>query len=413
MSNALFYNQFQPVCFDKCTACGSCIQICPKKCISYKKNDYGTTIALKNMEDCCACNLCEQACPQLNDSPWNYPLESYAAWSMDKNIRETSASGGIATELYRYCSGNGYYYSGVKMNDNLLPEYGLYSSEKEFLAFQNSKYVHSDTKTVYFEIGELLKRDKKVLFIGIPCQVAGLQQYIKTKKISDNNLIVVDIVCHGTTETHILQEHISFIEKKYNNTTTGVFFRDPEEGTHTFTFSLKNGEKTYYKKKVHRNDAYQVGYHYGITYRENCYKCKYARRERVGDLTISDYSGLGKAASCDYGPRNVSCILVNTLKGKQIFLAIKDVLIHVDKRPLSEELEHEKQLNHPTIESEMRKVYLAEMKKTGDFEAAMNVAAKKQFVINEMRYYLRIEQIKRIASKIVPARIKKMLRKIL
>lgn len=413
MSNDLFCDQLQAVCGDKCTACGSCVQICPKKCISYKKNEFGTVKAIKDMNVCCSCKLCEKACPQLNDLVWNYPLESYAAWSMDQKIRETSASGGIATELYRYCSRSGYYYSGVIMNDNLSPEYRLYHSEKEFVAFQNSKYVHSDTNTIYFEIGELLKHNKKILFIGIPCQVAGLQQYLKAKKVSDNNLVVVDIVCHGTTEKHFLQEHITSIEKKYNKTATDVFFRDPEEGTHTFTFSLKEGMNTFYKKKVHRNDTYQVGYHYGITYRDNCYECKYARRERVGDITLSDYSGLGKAAPCAYGPRNVSCILVNTLKGKQLVLNLKDVLIHADRRPLSEELDNEKQLNHPTIECEMRKVYLAELKKTGNFETAMNMAAKKQFVINEMRYYLQIEKIKSIASKIVPVRIKKLLRKII
>lgn len=36
------------------------------------------------------------------------PLNAYAAWSFDSEERSTSASGGIATEIYKYALKNGW-----------------------------------------------------------------------------------------------------------------------------------------------------------------------------------------------------------------------------------------------------------------------------------------------------------------
>lgn len=36
------------------------------------------------------------------------PSEAYAAWSSDQDERRTSASGGIATEIYKYALNNGW-----------------------------------------------------------------------------------------------------------------------------------------------------------------------------------------------------------------------------------------------------------------------------------------------------------------
>ena len=62
-----------------------------------------------------------------------------------------------------------------------------------------------------------------------------------------------------------------------------------------FVFSLfdRKGEKIY-SRPVLSEDVYQVGYHKALIYRENCYACLYAGEDRCGDLTISDYKGIGK-----------------------------------------------------------------------------------------------------------------------
>lgn len=54
--------------------------------------------------------------------------------------------------------------------------------------FLGSKYVQSDIKNSYFDIGMELKNQERVLFTGTPCQVAGLKQFLKAKKISMEHL---------------------------------------------------------------------------------------------------------------------------------------------------------------------------------------------------------------------------------
>ena len=55
----------------------------------------------------------------------------------------------------------------------------------------------------------------------------------------------------------------------------------------------RKGEKIY-SRPVLSEDVYQVGYHKALIYRENCYACLYAGEDRCGDLTISDYKGIGR-----------------------------------------------------------------------------------------------------------------------
>lgn len=67
-----------------------------------------------------------------------------------------------------------------------------------------------------------------------------------------------------------------------------------------------------------------------ISYRENCYHCQFARQHRISDITISDYKGLGKYAPSNIiDNRQVSCILVNTDKGKTLLIIYlkKEILL--------------------------------------------------------------------------------------
>ena len=71
--------------------------------------------------------------------------------------------------------------------------------------FAGSKYVKSNPKNIYSKIHERLKQGDRVLFIGLPCQVAALNNYIKDKK----NLYTVDLICHGSPSPIILEKYLA------------------------------------------------------------------------------------------------------------------------------------------------------------------------------------------------------------
>lgn len=411
-----FQERYEFVCKEgDCCACNACVDICPSKCIHFETDIYGYSYAVINKEKCVNCGLCKKTCSQLIDNDYIYPKLCYAAWSTDSDIRARSASGGIATEIYRAVIEEDGVVCGVKMEQQFK---AIFSIEENFEAvrnFQNSKYVFSDTCEIYKEIAEKLKtKNQKIVFIGLPCQVAGLLRYIETLRISNINLITVDIVCHGVTPTRYLQEHINRISQSKKINVTEVCFRDPDERTDTFTFSLKNERNTFYKKKVNRNDYYQIGYHRGITYRNNCYNCKFARAERVGDITISDFPSVGRCVPTEYNSENVSCVLVNTEKGQVLLNSMQhNGKIFVDRRPLEEALNFSKQLQHPTQVPVERDKFLEELKKSKDFDIAMKKAVKKIVIRNEINHALKLNKIISAISEMIPKNIKIRIKKIM
>ncbi len=206
---------------------------------------------------------------------------------------------------------------------------------------------------------------------------------------------------------------MSAIESKKKKKADKLFFRDPDTYTYTYTFTLKNNGVPFYRRKVDRNDYYQIGYHWGIIYRENCYACRYARQDRVGDLTLADFSYVGTEAPCDYDNKNVSCVLVNTGKGKDLLNGIaKEHQVYVEERPMQEEMKYEHMLHEPTVRPKERalfkKVYTEEH---AGFEAAMATACRNIALNNEMRYYLHVQDVKRGISRMVPSKLKAALRK--
>ena len=62
--------------------------------------------------------------------------------------------------------------------------------------------MKSNPTGIYKEIKDRLKREEKVLFIGLPCQVAALRNYISTD-LSDK-LYTIDLICHGTPSPKVL-----------------------------------------------------------------------------------------------------------------------------------------------------------------------------------------------------------------
>ena len=357
---------------DACTGCGACAFKCPKQCISMKEDAIGQIYPLIDSTNCIECYSCEKVCPILNEPTFCQSTKAYAAWSNDKEERRTSASGGIAIEMYKYAISNGWLVVGAVQNKDFSVSHKMVSTYEELAAFKNSKYVFSDAYAVFPEIKSALnfKDNKKVLFIGLPCQVAALRKLFR----DDENLLLVEVVCHGTTPFSYLKQHIDMLSRKYGKTATRMSFRDPNALTYTFTFTLYDEEgKLFYAKRTKDGDTYQFGYHRAVSYRENCYHCRFAKPERNADITIADYHGLGLSTPCSFSARKVSLILENTSKGSAFVNSlINNKCIHTELRPLEEPFKGEAQLRHPSLKNKYRSMFEKEIVDSkGDFLKAI------------------------------------------
>ena len=356
---------------DTCSGCGACAVVCPKHCIRMSPDNFG--VAYPNIDDsyCVECKRCQSVCPVLNPTSGEKPMKVLAARSNDNNTAMNSASGGIAAEIYKYAIASGWTIVGAEQNKDFSVSLALSKDKTAINRFQNSKYVFSEAHKIFDKIKISLKENEKILIIALPCQIAAIKNLFP-----DNNdkLYFVDIVCHGTTPASYLKQHISKIESRLNQKAVKMSFRAPEFGTATFTFTLYNNDgHCFYSKRTKDGDTYQYGYHRHLSYRENCYNCKYACQERQGDITLADYPGLGKSSPFPYKKDNISCVLINTDRGFQLIQQlILENKIWAIERPVEEAIAGNGQLRRPTRRPYLRNIFLKRMKSTSyDFEKAI------------------------------------------
>lgn len=314
---------------NKCTGCFACYNICPKKAITMEEDDLGHIYPKINKEKCINCGLCKKVCPSLNKVKYNLPKKCYASYSKNKNISKTSASGGVAYELYNYIlNNNGVVYgvSSYLINDEIIFE--RITNKSNLHKLQGSKYVHAYIKDIYKKVKKDLEEEKNVLFIGTPCQIAGLKFYLNKEY---DNLILVDLICHGVPSQKMLKETI---KKKFDY----VNFR----GKKGFRLNVKKGEETLINKPNYKV-PYYIAFLNSSIYRDSCYECKYARNERISDLTIGDF---WKLKDIKLKVKKTSVVLINTKKGENLINNIKNLELFIE--PLEMAYQGNGQLNYPS-----------------------------------------------------------------
>lgn len=385
-----------PTLADKkyCTACGACIAACPKSCIDFQLDDLDNRYPVIDKKKCIDCKKCEKICNSVQTSVKYTPIAAYAAWSTDAEIRRTSASGGVASALYREFFNKGYHCFGAVQTT--LYDVKILEERQNIGLFRGSKYVHSDMHGAYSTIKKYLQSSEHVFIVALPCQIAGLRAYLGKEW---EHLITADLICHGTCSNEYLKQHIETIEKKTGKKTVSLSFRDPEFDSEKFYFTLRDEKQNVFYQKIPRaDDVYQIGYHEAIIYRENCYHCQYACQQRIGDITLGDYWMLGGTVPFEYDKRHVSLVLANSATGQNIMkTASQNNSIVSVERPVSESVEAQGQLNRPSKITLEHSIFNRLYSKTHDFDKMASIAMKASIFFNLHKMH----RIKRYYKKLV------------
>lgn len=308
---------------DKCTGCMACYNACPKSAIKIEQNEKGFYIPRIDQKKCVECGICNKTCPQENPVGKNPVRNVYAAWDKNKAQRLKSSSGGIASLLYELYLQSGVVY-GVEFNNNEA-RFTKVASNTKVKDLRGSKYIQAYVGDIYKDVKASINKGLDVLFIGTPCQIAGLKKYLKESDPS--NLLTVDILCHGAPSPKIFKEYAD----QFNSKIKSVNFRNKDHNWTTFNMEIKFDNNTAYKESK-LTDKYMRGFLGDLITNDVCENCQYASQDRVSDITLGDFWGyISETKKYRNTEEGISLVMLNTKKGQEAFERIKDRIEYTSK----------------------------------------------------------------------------------
>lgn len=310
---------------------------------------------------------------------------AYAAYSKVPQERQASASGGAATILAgTFIRGGGTVY-GCGQDEGAQIRHIRIDKEEELCRLAGSRYVLSRTDEAIGQMKKDLADGRKVLFIGLPCQVSGIKRQFREYS---NLLYTVDLCCHGTPSPALLREHLEYLGLA--GTADKVVFRTKDSSGVRFNFKVYDAGGSCLYDRSARKDYYMTGFLNSLFFRECCYACPYACPERVADLTLADHWAMGESPDPEMkASKGLSTILVNTDRGRDMFESASEYMVH-ERRPLAEALRNG-QFIRPSVKPSGHDVFFACMKEGGYEKACRKYlpAYMRKMLFHEIRsrYY--------------------------
>ena len=272
-------------------------------------------------DKCINCGLCKRTCPVLNTKENSSLNKCYAAYNKNDKVKKTSSSGGIFDAIARVILKENGIVIGASFNDKMELKHIAIEKLEDLEKLKGSKYLQSDLDNVFSYIKEHIS-DRKVLFAGTPCQVAGLRAYLKKNY---DNLVCIDLFCHGVPSPKLFSKYIKELENNNDSKVVKYNFRDKKTGWDIYsnTTSFENDNEI---SELQSNNSYMRLFLSDVALRESCYNCNFKIGNKYSDLTLGDFWGVQKYYPEMYSKNGVSAIIINTEKGKLIFESISNNL---------------------------------------------------------------------------------------
>lgn len=340
-----------------CTGCASCANACPKDAIHMIEMSDGFLQPVVNKDKCIGCLLCEKSCPVINSHRPANRLQPtvYACWNKNRDVRLESSSGGAFSALATSVLRKGGYVAGAAFNHEMRVSHILIHSAEDLHKLRGSKYVQSDIGDIYRQVKTKLGDNAPVLFVGTPCQAAGLKHFLRKDY---PNLFCCDFICHGTPSPLLFQKYIKWVEQ--------------EKGMNIFSFNFRHKHSGWYDALRVANDwcvmkgkydAYFFGFNRDLTLRESCYHCPALGLPRASDITIADFWGIGmqyKFERTGEIHQGVSLVMTNNEKGDELFEQAKPYL-HWQRGMFDEAIARNQPLIKPSHRPSARNTFYADM----------------------------------------------------
>ena len=316
---------------DQCSACGVCVSVCKHHALKMEEDENGFYHVSFSKDSCIGCGLCEEHCHIIHPErqAWHdfKNTQPLAGWSTDPNIIRNSATGGIFSQIAWDMLGEGdCFVFGASLQENGIVKHIEIQRREDIQQLQNSKYQQSETTDVFTLVRQRLKEGKRVVFSGVPCQIAALYAFLGVDKQLREHLYTIEVICHGVPSNALQRLGLRYVKAKRilhyrNKYLTGWLYG----ANNRVSYIMGDGSVKYMDKT--RNDFLFTSYLTFSFLRKNCYSCHYSQVRRVSDVTIGDFWGFEKSKRYDLYANymGTSVIIANTEKGKQMLNNSKNI----------------------------------------------------------------------------------------
>ncbi len=399
---------------DTCSGCGACAQVCKHGALIMQPDKEGFIYPALNKDKCIGCGLCDRTCPVTGTETQNTceNQHCYIATTSNEEYYKESASIGICTMLSRHVLQKGGVVFGSYLDESTWTSYHINVENEEGLQkIRNSKYLQSSTLQTFTQTKELLHNGKIVLYIGTPCQIAGLKSYLRKPY---DNLFTVDLICHGVFSPKLMPYEIAYWEDKFKGKIKNFRFRSKRVYRHVnggmvnFDIKIKNKWK-HIERFAGSSPSYRCYAYAGdgnfYNHRLSCYNCPFRSEKRYADITVGDpwFINDNNISNSLLTSKNVirSLYTVNTPNGEKLSSLISNNL-------LTEEISRSKSFcqsavlpGRKQIPVERRELYssLSSIEYGMLVEKLLNCNLEKAHIDFDKRY--KKNEIKRLLKKII------------
>lgn len=304
---------------DQCTGCGACMSSCSVGAITLKFQQDGFLYPLIDNKKCVNCGQCSIICPTTKHFKCAESPKGYAFSLKNQSELRTCSSGGIASAMARkVLLSSGIVYAVRYSTDNYNICFDRFTDVHDVKYIKGTKYSESlppDYKSILFDI----KSGKRVLVIGLPCQIAAVRSLLKNT--SYDNLTCVSLVCQGKSSLTLYHRFIEELENNAGSKVKSINMRWKKHGWSANWLAVKFQNGRIIEEPL---DVTPYGMLCHKVLRTSCFNCKFKMDNSPADIQIGDFWGSEFLPKYIQNPMGISCVIAYNEKGDQFLSTIND-----------------------------------------------------------------------------------------
>ena len=301
-----------------CTGCEACRNVCPSHAIGISEDEYGFLRPKLDVNACTGCGICIKSCPILNpDLSNDAPNTFHILRKFDRRSKSDGTDNAImlfAEEII----GQGGVVFGTAWDEGFSANVMEVTDVDGLDALMHPKHIKSKVSDSFKKVKGHLDQGRTVLYVGPPCQIAGLKKFIGSPL--PNGLHTIDILCSHLSSERAFQRYLA--DNHPIGSIRQITFKGiPPKNRPGIAIEFDNDRE--HVKAVDEDGFLDA--HLKTPFLTSglaCQICPFKGFPRQGDISIGDFKGLRTDKGRELSGRS-GLVLVNNLKGSMLLSKIR------------------------------------------------------------------------------------------